>query len=196
VTAATGINALAHCIEALYSRTRNPVATTSALGGLRAIMLTLPRCYAHGDDADARCQLLSGAYLAGSALAHVSMALHHGLCHVLGGSAGIPHGVANAIILPHAMRFNLDATAPRLAQAAQVLGLTATNDEQATRKLIDLVETLINNLNLPQRLRDAGVTREDLPGLAELAFQNRTVQSNPKPITSVAQMEKLLQAAW
>ncbi len=123
MTAGTGINAVAHCIEALYSITRNPLATAAALGGLRALASALPACVADGADLAARGEALAGAYLAGTALAHVTMGLHHGICHVLGGSAGLAHGDANGVMLPHVMRFNLDATAPQLALAAEPLGI-------------------------------------------------------------------------
>ena len=123
VTASTGINALAHCIEALYSITRNPLSTSEALSGIHSIYTALPLCYLDGNDLEARTEMLVGAFLAGSALSHVSMALHHGLCHILGGTAGVQHGFANSIILPHAMRFNIDATAPQLARAAEVMGV-------------------------------------------------------------------------
>ena len=198
VTASTGINALAHCIEALYSITRNPLSTTAALSGVHHITHALPRCFAAGDDLQARDELLVGAFLAGSALAHVTMALHHGLCHVLGGAAGIAHGIANSIILPHAVRFNLDATAPQLAPAAGAMGisLTGRSAEMAVEEAAQRIYNLVGSMNLPQRLRDVGVPEADLPQLAQLAFQSRTVQSNPKPITSAAQIEEVLRAAW
>lgn len=198
ITASTGINALAHCIEALYSPARNPVSSALAVAGVRAIMSALPRCYAAGDDLEARGMMLEGAYLAGSALAHVSMALHHGLCHVLGGTAGVPHGIANGIILPHAMRFNLQATAQLLAPAAEAMGisLVGRSAELVVAEAIERVDALIRELNLPQHLRVVGVNAADLPQLARLAFQSRTVQNNPRPIQDVAQLEELLRAAW
>ena len=198
MTASTGINALAHCIEALYSITRNPLSTAAALGGIRAISFALPRCYVDGDDLEARSEMLSGAFLAGSALAHVTMALHHGLCHVLGGTAGVPHGVANSIVLPHAMRFNLDATAPLLAQGAEAMGisLAGRSAESAAEEAIQRIYDLIGQMKLPQRLRDVGVQETDLPHLAQVALQSRAVQSNPKPIRDVAQIEEVLRAAW
>jgi maleylacetate reductase len=197
-TASTGINGLAHCIEALYSVTRNPLATSAAIGGISSIMSALPRCYQAGDDLTARSEMLVGAYLAGTALAHVSMALHHGLCHVLGGTAGVPHGIANAIILPHAMRFNLEATAPQLVLAAAAMGITLSGRSAgaAVSEAIEKIYALISQMRLPQRLRDVGVREADLPRLAELAFQSRTVQNNPRPITSTAQLEDLLHSAW
>lgn len=197
ITASTGINALAHCIEALYSLTRNPVASAIALSGARAILSALPRCYAHGDDLEARGAMLEGAYLAGSALAHVTMALHHGLCHVLGGTAGVPHGIANAIVLPHAMRFNLRATVEQLAPVAEATGISlADGPVAAVEALIASIANLVESMNLPQHLRDVGVTEADLSHLAQVAFQNRTVRNNPEPVTSVAQLEQLLRAAW
>ncbi len=198
MTASTGINALAHCIEALYSITRNPLSTAVALRAVQAIYSALPRCYASGDDLEARTEMLMGAFLAGTALAHVAMALHHGLCHVLGGTAGVPHGVANSIILPHAMRFNLGAAASELAQAAEAMGIARTgkSDESAAEEAIDKIYELIGQMHLPQHLREVGVREADLPGLARIALQSSAVRSNPRPITDAAQIEGVLQAAW
>ena len=202
MTASTGINALAHCVEALYSITRNPLSTSAALSGMRSIYTALPLCYADGNDLEARTEMLVGAFLAGSALSHVTMALHHGLCHILGGTAGVPHGVANSIILPHAMRFNLDATAIQLAQAAEAIGIGRDksgpyiSDEAAAEEVVERIYELIGQMKLPQHLRDVGVKEADLPYLAQLALQSRAVKSNPKPITDAVQIEALLQAAW
>jgi len=198
MTASTGINALAHCMEALYSITRNPISTAIALSGIRSITSALPRCYDDGSDLEARMQMLEGAMMAGMSLAHVAMGLHHGLCHVLGGTAGVPHGIANAIILPHALRFNLDATAPQLAQAAQAMGipLAGRSAEAAAEQMVESVHALIARLNLPQRLRDAGVREADLPRLAELALESKAVKDNPKPVTNASQIIEILQAAW
>src|SRR5262249_46312525 len=103
VTASSGINAMAHCVEALYSIARNPMATAAAQSGIGHITRALPRCTANGSDGEARREMLIGSHLAAFALFTTTMGLHHGLCHVLGGSANVPHGIANAIILPHAM---------------------------------------------------------------------------------------------
>lgn len=197
VTAATGINALAHCIEAVYSITRNPLSTAAALAGVRHISRALLRCHRQGDDVEARTEMLLGAHLAGTSLASVAMGLHHGLCHVLGGTAGVPHGVANSIILPHAMRFNLDATAPQLAQVAMAMGISPGQDDEAmTEAAAQHVYELVAQLGLPQRLRDVGVNEADLPHLAETALKSAAVQNNPKPITEAAQTEAVFRAAW
>lgn len=202
MTASTGINAMAHCIEALYSITRNPLSTSEALGGVRSIYSALPRCYIDGNDLEARTEMLVGAFLAGTALSHVKMALHHGLCHTLGGTAGVPHGVANSIILPHAMRFNLDTTTSQLAQAAEAMGIGRDksgpyiSDEAVAEEIVERIYALIGQMKLPQHLRDVGVKEADIPYLAQIALQSRAVKSNPKPITDAAQIETVLQAAW
>jgi alcohol dehydrogenase class IV len=198
LTASTGVNALAHCLEALYSVTRHPLSTAAALDGIRHISNALLSCYQDGDDLEARMEMLLGAHLAGFSLASVSMGLHHGLCHVLGGTANVPHGIANSIILPHAIRFNADSTAPLLLPAAEAMGisLTGSTPDGAMEALAQTVYELVRRMDLPQRLRDAGVPESQLSNLAQLAFQNRTVHNNPKPIQDPGQLEDLLRAAW
>lgn len=198
VTASSGINALAHCIEALYSTTRNPQATAMAQQAMLHIINALPRCTANGSDLEARSEMLLGAHLSALALSTTKMGLHHGLCHILGGSAGVPHGIANSVILPYAMRFNLDVTAPQVVLAATAMAIDNTGqDIQAVAEaVIDRVFEFIRQLGLPQRLRDVGVVQDDIPRLAQLALQSRAVQDNPIPITDAAQVETVLRAAW
>jgi alcohol dehydrogenase class IV len=137
-----------------------------------------------------------GAHLAATSIATTSLGLHHGLCHVLGGTAGVPHGIANAIILPHAMRYNADAAATELAAVARAMGLDGGDDAGLAQRAADHVDAFITSLGLPQRLRDVGVAAGDLPRLARLALQSKAVQSNPQPITSATQTEEVLRAAW
>jgi alcohol dehydrogenase class IV len=201
LTAATGINALAHCLEAAYSAQRHPLSTAAALAGAGHIGRALPRCWADGTDLEARTEMLLGAHLAGTALATVSMGLHHGLCHVLGGAAGVPHGVANSIVLPHALRFNLEAVTPDLAQVAAAMGVVdhaqaARDPAAAAQATVDHVAQLIRGLALPTRLREAGVSRADFPRLAGLALQSRAVQSNPRRVGSVEEVLGVLEEAW
>jgi alcohol dehydrogenase class IV len=198
MTASSGINALAHCVEGLYSTTRNPMAAAAAQEGIRLIAHALPRCTSDGLDREARAEMLTGAHLAGVALSMTTMGLHHGLCHVLGGSANVPHGIANSIILPHAMRFNLNAAGPQLALVARLMGFSVDglSDEAAASAAVEGVYRFIGGLGLPQHLKDAGVAEEDLPKLAQLALQSRTVQENLKPVTDAAQAEAIFRAAW
>jgi alcohol dehydrogenase class IV len=198
VTASTGINGLAHCVEAIYSVKRNPLSTANALLGIRYIGKWLPRCHQHGGDLEARTQMMAGAHLGGACLATAAMGIHHGTCHVLGGTAGVPHGIANSIMLPHAIRFNLDTVAPLIAQAAEAMGIVADgrSDEAMGEELAQFVSALVGQMGLPQRLRDAGVSEAMLPKLAENMLKSSAVQQNPRPVTSVEQAMALLRAAW
>lgn len=198
VTASSGINALAHCIEALYSTTRNPQATAVAQQAILHIRNALPRCTVNGSDREARGEMLLGAHLAALTLSTTKMGLHHGLCHILGGSANVPHGIANSVILPHAMRFNLDVTAPQIVLAARAMNIDSTKQDAlvVAEACVDRVFEFIQQLGLPQRLRDVGVAHDDIPRLAQLALQSRAVQDNPKPITDAAQIIDVLRAAW
>jgi alcohol dehydrogenase class IV len=200
MTASTGINALAHCVEALYSIQRNPLSTAAATAGVNHIFSALLRCYVHPDDLEARTEMLLGAHLAGLSLASVSMGLHHGLCHVLGGSANVPHGIANSIILPHVIRFNAEETAPQLMPVAEAMEipLHGVKPNVVMEAMVQKLFHFIGQMHLPQHLRAAGVglQESDLPRLAQIAFENRTVQNNPKRITDRSQIEELLRAAW
>ncbi|HSM54826.1 MAG TPA: iron-containing alcohol dehydrogenase [Candidatus Sulfomarinibacteraceae bacterium] len=190
VTAASGVNALAHCIEAVYSTTKNPLSTAAALRGARIIYRALPAAVAQGRSLPARAEMLAGAHLAAVAVVTASIGLHHGLCHVLGGAKDVPHGTANSIMLPHAVRFNLETEEAPLREVARALGLA---DPQA---LPDALHHFIGSLGLPQRLRDVGVAEEDLPALARMAMESTAVQNNPRPLTGPEQAEAVYRAAW
>jgi alcohol dehydrogenase class IV len=190
LTAASGINALAHAIEAVYSPTRHPLSTAAALSAVRHIYRALPQATADGDDLAARTEMMLGAHLAAVSLATVKMGLHHGLCHVLGGTAGVGHGEANSIMLPHVVRFNLAAARPELAEVAQVMGVIAAE------RLPDVLYEFIGRLNLPQRLRDVGVSEEQLSQLAQVAMKSAAVQNNVRPVKDAAEVEDVYRAAW
>ncbi len=225
LTASTAINALAHCVEACYARDVSLVVPPVALDGIRRIVRSLPYCLANGRNIDAREDLLTGAYLAGFSIANATMALHHGLCHVLGGRTGVAHGVLNAIMLPRVMRFNAAAapeamaaiadamraglhTAPTLPSPASGGGKEAPTlpspasggGNEARQKGNELsapeaVATLVASLPLPQRLRDAGVPEAVLDSVATEAAGYNTVQANPRPVTE-ADLVGLLRSAW
>jgi len=198
LTASTGINALAHCIESVYSATRNPLSTAAALYGIRAIGRSLVRCCEHPDDLDARTEMLLGSHMGGKALSTVVMGLHHGTCHVLGGTAGVPHGVANCIVLPHAIRFNADELGEYIAMAGEAMGIPrdGRTDQQVAEATADAVYDLISRLGVPQRLRDVNVPESLLPRLAQNMLISRAVQDNPKPLRTIEEAMRILQAAW
>jgi len=188
VTASTGINALAHCIEAVYSTAADPLALAAALDGAARISRALPACVADGRDLAARSDMLVAAFLAGFSLAHAGMGLHHGICHALGGRLGLAHGVANAIMLAHVVRYNADAVAPALARVSSAMGIEGDT--------ADGVAQLVASLELPQRLRDVGVAERDLAAVADDAMHSPAVRANPKRITESQQVLEVLRSAW
>jgi len=188
VTASTGINALAHCIEAVYSTSAGPLAVAAALDAAGRINRALPACVANGGDVGARSEMLQAAFLAGFSLAHAGMALHHGICHSLGGRLGLEHGIANAIMLPHVVRYNADAVGPALDRLRRAM------DTQAD--LADGIADLVASLGLPQRLREVGVVPSDLAPVAADAMHSPAVRANPKPISDSRQVLEVLLAAW
>jgi maleylacetate reductase len=199
LTASTGINALAHCVEACYARDANPLVPAVALEGIRRIARSLPLCIANGRNLDAREDVLTGAYLAGFSIANATMALHHGICHALGGRTGVAHGVLNAIMLPHVMRFNADAVPDAMSAIAEAMrnpALTLPSPASVGGKAAaEVVAALVAALPVPQRLRDAGVPESVLDEVAAEAARSKTVQANPKPVTQ-ADLVRLLRSAW
>ena len=191
LTASTAMNALAHCVEACYAREVNPLVPPVALEGIRRIVRSLPLCIANGRHLDAREDLLTGAYLAGFSIGNAAMALHHGICHVLGGRTGVAHGVLNAIMLPHVMRFNAPTAPTAMSAIADAMGPGPRSERSAPER----VAALVASLPVPQRLRDAGVPETILESVAEEAATNPTVQANPRPVTQ-ANLRDLLRSAW
>jgi alcohol dehydrogenase class IV len=160
VSGSSGMNALAHCVEAIYGPGANPVTALSALEGTRALARGLPVAVSRPDDLDGRTEALYGAHLGGAALAVAGVAIHHQLCHVLGGSFGLPHADLNAVVLPHAARFVREAVPAELAQVARALGV-----EETATGLYDFAR----RLGTPSSLAELGMAEGDLDRAAELA---------------------------
>ena len=118
----SGMNAIAHCVEALYAENANPIVSLMAEEGIRALADSLPKVVARADDLEARTNALYGAWLAGACLGSVGMALHHKLCHTLGGSFNLPHAETHAVVLPHAAAYNLHAANEAMRRVARALG--------------------------------------------------------------------------
>lgn len=187
VRAETGMNALAHCVEAAYSPHRTPEAEAIALAGARAIIDALPAVVTDPDDAEARSAMLAGAALAGRCLLNAGMGVHHGLAQLVGGRTGIPHGLANAILLAHAVRFNADAVPDDVARIGTALGNGA--DAAAA------IDGLRAAVGLPGRLSEVGVTEDDLAAVARLSQSNHNVARNPRPVSEDDALA-ILRAAW
>jgi alcohol dehydrogenase class IV len=137
----SGMNALAHCIEALYGPGANPVTSLHALEGIRALAVGLPVVCSSGDDIDARTQVLYGAYLAGTALGSGGTALHHKTCHVLGGMFDLDHGDMNAVVLGHALAYNSSAIPELMSPIGSALG-ASTDGSDAPAALFDLARAI------------------------------------------------------
>ena len=187
VSAETGMNALAHCVECAYSPTRTPEAEAIALAGAERIAASLPGVVDDPVDLVARTHMLAGAVLGGRALQNASMGVHHGLAQLVGGRTGVSHGVANAIILAHAMRFNAGAVPGEMGRIGAALG---DADDPA-----GAVDRLLERLGLPARLSDVGVTGEDIDAVVHSSQSNFSVQANPRPV-SEDDARSILEAAF
>lgn len=185
VTAATGIDAMVHAIEAYTSaHKKNLLSDLLAREALRLLGGHLLRAVGQGDDLPAREQMLLGAMLAGMAFENAPVAAVHALAYPLGGVYHLPHGLSNALVLPHVLRFNRSAAEPLYAELADVLGLGQGGDA-ASRcdALIEHLATLSPRCGLPSRLRDCGIPEGALPELARAAMgQQRLLQNNPRPV--------------
>lgn len=180
----SGINAVAHCVEALYSKDANPVISLMAEEGIRAMAESLPVILEQPKDIEARSKALYAAWLGGVALGSVGMALHHKLCHTLGGTFNLPHAETHTAILPHATAYNSAAAPEAMARIARAL-----RTESAAAGLYDLA----SRLDVPVSLASLGMREEDLDRAADLAVENPYY--NPRPVTRDA-VRVLLQSAF
>ncbi|MGY3120335.1 maleylacetate reductase [Bradyrhizobium sp. S3.14.4] len=165
LAAASGINAIAHAVEALYARDRNPVVSLIAEEGIRSLGHALPAIKENPDDREARSEALYGAWLCGMCLGTVGMALHHKLCHTLGGAFDLPHAQTHTIVLPHALAYNAPAVPDAITQISR-----AINASDAAHGLYDLAQ----RLDVPSSLRDIGMPESGIEEAADLAVTTPT----------------------
>lgn len=170
-TASTGMNAVAHCVEALYAHDATPISSLMADEGLRRLAEGLAASTDDPTDLGARSTALYGAFLAGSALGATTMGLHHRICHVLGGTYGLPHGDANAVMLPHVARFNATAAPRALERVASALSHA---DAPAA------IEELRGRLGAPSSLAQLGMNEDDLEEAARVIVD--PPPANPRPV--------------
>jgi alcohol dehydrogenase class IV len=200
VTAATGIDAMVHGIEAFTSANpnNNPVSKAAAKVALNLLGANIGRAHRDGTDLEARSGMLLGAMLAGQAFANSPVAAVHALAYPLGGRFHLPHGLTNALVLPHVMRFNLPSCAAAYAELApHVAGhLGDVPSDNRAQALIAYLSDLSSRLGLATRLRDVGVAPGDLPVLAADAMrQTRLLVNNPRPLTE-RDAQAIYEAAW
>jgi alcohol dehydrogenase len=199
LTSATGMDALTHAIEAFVGTNANPVSDSLALQAIDMISNNLRGATYSGGDLEARSQMLIASCIAGIAFSSGggSLGVVHALSHAVGGAFDVHHGTANAILLPHGMRFNSTAMVNRFARIARAMGVNAGGraEEDVIVDGIEAVRSLAADCLLPTRLRDVGVPEDALPALAEAAIGDAAIFTNPRPI-SAADALGLLRAAW
>lgn len=181
-SAASGVNALAHCAESLYAPDRSPVTTLLASQGARCLVRGLPAVVAAPEDIERRSDALLGAFYAGWCLSMTTMGLHHRVCHVLGGSYEMDHGVANAVMLPYVVAFNAEAARTELAPMAQFFD----------GKVGPSLRTFVSILGLPTTLAETGWPRSEAAAAARLVLSSSV--PNPRAI-DVSEVQTLLLSA-
>ncbi|MGF6958329.1 maleylacetate reductase [Paraburkholderia youngii] len=179
----SGINAIAHAAEGLYSRDANPVVSMMAEEGIAALARALPAIVNDSQSVEARSDALYGAWLCGTVLGSVGMALHHKLCHTLGGSFNLPHAQTHTIVLPHALGYNRQAAPDAMKRIARALG----SDDAALG-----VYELAKRCGAPLALKDIGMSAQDVSKAADIASSNP--YWNPRPIEREALLEILQDA--
>ena len=188
LTASTGMDALTHAVESYVGVDSSPHSEALAVEAIKLIFKYLARATEKGDDIEARGGMLIAANMAGSSFSHSMVGCVHSMAHAVGGLTRVPHGVANAILLPHGMEYNFEVSKEKFAKLAPVMGAntTAMSVDEAARAAIAAVRELGRQLNalgaIPVRLRDAGVPEESLTAIADAATEDGTVIYNPREI--------------
>ncbi len=185
ISVASGLNALAHCVDAMWAPKADPINAALAGEGIRSLAAGLPRVVSDPFDLNGREMALYASYLSAVAFASAGSGLHHKICHVLGGAYNLPHAQTHAIVLPYVLAFNGPAAPDAEHRIAAAFG---------TNRAIDGLEDLRRELGAPHALRDYGFAEDAIPEAAE-AILPAVPPGNPRPVT-VADLERLLRAAW
>ncbi|BBR38889.1 1,3-propanediol dehydrogenase [Aeromonas veronii] len=182
LTAATGMDALTHAIEAYVSTIATPVTDASAVMAIELIAKHLRTAVNQGDDLHAREQMAYAQFLAGMAFNNASLGYVHAMAHQLGGFYGLPHGVCNAVLLPHVQAYNAQVSAARLKDVARYMGVdvNAMNDEQGAAAAIAAIKQLALDVKIPAGLEQLGVKADDFDTLASNALKDACGFTNPK----------------
>lgn len=192
ITAATGMDAFTHALESYISNKANPFSDMFALESMRLISGSIQEAYHHGENMKARENMLVGAMYGGMALTSAGTAAVHAMAYPLGGKYKISHGVANSMLLPHVTVFNADHIIDRLEHVASAIGLAgARTKQELAEHVIRQIEEWTADLHIPQQLKAFGVSKEDVPALAQAASEvKRLMDNNPKPM-SVSDIEQV-----
>lgn len=186
VTAYTGMDALTHAIESYTSKAASPLSAMFSQEAVRLIGKSLRQAVNHGSDLNARTDMLLGSLLAGIGLANAGVTAAHSLAYPMGGRYGVPHGVANALLLPAVMEFNALSSREKFAQIAAWMGenVQGLSVREAAVLAVESVRRLAKDLEVPQRLSDLGIPQAAIPGMAEEAMKvARPLENNPRPVS-------------
>jgi alcohol dehydrogenase len=185
LTAATGMDALTHAIEAYVSTAATPVTDSAALMSIKLVAKYLRRAVANGSDFEARDKMAYAQFLGGMAFNNASLGYVHAMAHQLGGFYNLPHGVCNAILLPHVERFNLIANAERFVDIAEAMGenIAGLSARAAADVALAAIEKLSADIGIPSGLTELGVKEEDLKVMAENAMKDACMLTNPRTAT-------------
>ena len=196
VTAATGMDALTHAIEAFVSVGAHPLTDANALEAIRLINLWLPKAVDDGHDLQAREQMAFGQYLAGMAFNSAGLGLVHALAHQPGATHNLPHGVCNAILLPIIENFNRPNAVARFARVAQAMGVDTRgmSDEAASMEAINAIRALSKRVGIPQGFSQLGVSKADIEGWLDKALADPCAPCNPRPASRDEVRELYLEA--
>ena len=197
LTASTGMDAMTHAVEGVTSILREPIADALNLHAIRLIVEYLPQCVGKGDDLLARGQQMIAATLAEIGCSNSLYGIVHAMAHVVGAKHGVPHGIANGILLPHGMRYNLDACPNRYAVVAEAMGVKekGMNDKEAATAAVNAMSDLIKSIGHPQRLRDVGVPADGLEDCATATLSEPPILTNPRP-GDPNEVLKMFREAW
>jgi alcohol dehydrogenase len=201
LTASTGMDALTHAVESYVGVDSSPHSEALAAAAIRHIFKYLLRATKNGNDLEARGGMLIAANLAGSSFSHSMVGCVHSMAHAIGGIARVPHGVANAVLLPHGMEYNFEVGKQKYAELLPFMGVDGSglSVEAAARKAIEAVRELGRQLSaldaIPTRLRDTGVSQEVLPQIAEAAVEDGTIVYNPREVVA-EEILKHLESAY
>jgi alcohol dehydrogenase class IV len=194
LTAATGMDAFTHNLEALAARGFHPLADALALKGIALCARHLARAVQDGRDREARAQMMIAA-ITGATAFQKGLGACHSIAHALSPVAGVHHGLANAIVLPLVMEFNLPAAEAVYAEAARAMGESPGEEPALARRAVARVREISRACGIPERLREVGVEQARLGDVADRAFEDACHQSNPRPVTR-ADLETIVRAAW
>ncbi len=181
LTAATGMDALTHAIEAYVSTAATPITDACALKAISMIAQSLPMAVEHGDNQAAREAMAWAQFMAGMAFNNASLGYVHAMAHQLGGFYNLPHGVCNAVLLPHVQSFNSKVAAERLRDCAAAMGVPVKGMDaaQGAQACIDAIKALASRVKIPAGLNELGVKEEDIPVLATNALNDACALTNP-----------------